>query len=178
MVVIAWYVAMGEAPKLDRRALKAFHKSCKPFVWWKDALWKTRKAHRGQAAVRVVGNIEHQAKILTEEHGRAHRGREATFQAIAARFWWPKLYQDVVTFVRSCDPCQRDGGLESVARYGSREVLPVAREWAIDFVVMPRAQGKRYILDARCTFSGWAEAVPTRQATGKEVVKFLQSLIK
>ncbi|ORZ37117.1 hypothetical protein BCR44DRAFT_110147, partial [Catenaria anguillulae PL171] len=91
-----------------------------------------------------------------------HRGREATFQLLAQQFRWPGMYRDVAKFVAACLPCQRDGPLEATTTYWSRPLRPIVKEWAIDFVVLPAAQGKRYILDARCTFSGSVEAVPTR----------------
>ena len=36
-----------------------------------------------------------------------HLGQKVTLERVRAKFWWPKLRQEVANYVRSCDRCQR-----------------------------------------------------------------------
>jgi hypothetical protein len=53
--------------------------------------------------------------ILLELHERmsgAHFASDViTKKIIGARYWWPKLFFDASKFCKSCDACQRIGGL-------------------------------------------------------------------
>jgi hypothetical protein len=50
-------------------------------------------------------------------------------------------------------------------------------EIPMDHVSMPEFRGFKFILDARCTFTGWVEAVAVRTGSSKEVIKFLEEKI-
>ena len=48
-------------------------------------------------------------KVMTESHAppySGHRGIEATVRALESFFYWPRLRQDVDSFVRDCIICQ------------------------------------------------------------------------
>lgn len=48
-----------------------------------------------------------------------HLGQQKTLARIASRFYWPRLYMDVMDFCRSCPECQ----LVSPAKKGDRAPL-------------------------------------------------------
>jgi hypothetical protein len=53
--------------------------------------------------------------ILLELHEIMSGTHFATYvitkKILGARYWWPKLFFDVSKFCKSCDACQRIGGL-------------------------------------------------------------------
>src|SRR5207244_9446766 len=39
----------------------------------------------------------------------AHFAVDAMFKKIRTRYYWPQMYEDIRTYVKSCDSCQRRG---------------------------------------------------------------------
>ncbi|KAG2780812.1 hypothetical protein PC129_g23664 [Phytophthora cactorum] len=63
-------------------------------------------------AARVVVPHDEDLKyrILYEVHDTpvgGHLGREKTYGSVSTMYWWPKLYKWAVTYVRTCETCQR-----------------------------------------------------------------------
>lgn len=53
---------------------------------------------------------EKQSEVLRESHDHpqsGHMGIEKTFQRIAVLYYWPRLFRDVVAYVRRCETCQK-----------------------------------------------------------------------
>ena len=49
-------------------------------------------------------------KILTEAHEpptSGHFGPYKTYFTLAQNFYWPRMFKDIMSFIRSCDNCQR-----------------------------------------------------------------------
>ncbi len=71
------------------------------------ALWPDRR-RRFTARLRLVVPSKLQPAILHAYHNDpmgAHQGIQRTYELIASRFYWPKLYQSVNDHVRSCVKC-------------------------------------------------------------------------
>ena len=48
------------------------------------------------------------AEILFEYHDQlAHQAFDRVYQAIRQRFYWPRMYEDVHEYYKTCDRCQR-----------------------------------------------------------------------
>ena len=39
----------------------------------------------------------------------AHLGIDVTYEKLKKRYYWPKMYESVVQYIKSCDNCQRRG---------------------------------------------------------------------
>lgn len=81
------------------------------------------------------------SRILQQSHDSptlGHLGRDKTFSRVSRHFWWPSLYEDVRTYVKSCRPCQEN---KTPNQRPARllQPLPVPLEpWAnisVDFVI-------------------------------------------
>ena len=50
-------------------------------------------------------------ELLREVHDSAHEGAHAgwerTLARLRTRFYWPTMRQDVINYVKTCDPCQK-----------------------------------------------------------------------
>ncbi|GJW88978.1 reverse transcriptase domain-containing protein [Tanacetum coccineum] len=96
-----------------------------------------------------------------------------------AGFFWPTIYRDAHTMIKSCDTCQRQGKISQRDEMPQNaiQVCKIFDVWGIDFMgPFPSSRGNKYILVAVDYLSKWVEAkaLPTNDA--RVVVKFLKSL--
>ena len=117
------------------------------------------------------------AKMLRLAHSPVHLGRDRTLKKlIDGHFWWPKMSDDVATFVDSCWTCARRKG-----NYGKRKPAPGALDKGnrnfgtvyCDYVHMPEVKGFKYLLTVQCGFTRFLTAFPTRTNTAKETAYHL-----
>jgi len=50
-------------------------------------------------------------KVMKSEHDTkvaGHMGQDKTIELIRRNFWWPKMNQGIIDFVRSCPECQQN----------------------------------------------------------------------
>ncbi|GJT68717.1 reverse transcriptase domain-containing protein [Tanacetum coccineum] len=96
-----------------------------------------------------------------------------------AGFFWPTIYRDAHSMIKSCDTCQRQGKISQRDEMPQNaiQVCEIFDIWGIDFMgPFPSSKGNKYILVAVDYLSKWVEAkaLPTNDA--RVVVKFLKSL--
>ncbi|GJS19782.1 reverse transcriptase domain-containing protein [Tanacetum coccineum] len=109
-----------------------------------------------------------------------HHGANLTAKRVCdAGFFWPTIYQDAHTMIKSCDTCQRQGKISQRDEMPQNviQVCEIFDVWGIDFMgPFPSSRGNKYILVAVDYLSKWVEAkaLPTNDA--RVVVKFLKSL--
>ncbi|KAI0529650.1 hypothetical protein KFK09_002204 [Dendrobium nobile] len=84
--------------------------------------------------------------LIHEAHCRglaAHAGREKTLAQLKCRFFWPRLWRDVLLFVDRCPVCQSyKGGAQNTGLYLPLPVLDtISEDLSLDFVLgLPRTQ--------------------------------------
>ncbi|GJY24826.1 reverse transcriptase domain-containing protein [Tanacetum coccineum] len=111
---------------------------------------------------------------------RGHHSANLTARKVFnAGFFWPTIYQDAHTMIKSCDTCQRQGKISQRDEMPQNaiQVCEIFDVWGIDFMgPFPSSHGNKYILVAVDYLSKWVEAkaLPTNDA--RVVVKFLKSL--
>ncbi|GJR18637.1 reverse transcriptase domain-containing protein [Tanacetum coccineum] len=109
-----------------------------------------------------------------------HHSANLTAQKVFdAGFFWPTIYRDAHTMIKSCDTCQRQGKISQRDEMPQNaiQVCEIFDVWGIDFIgPFPSSHGNKYILVAVDYLSKWVEAkaLPTNDA--RVVVKFLKSL--
>ncbi|GJV98483.1 reverse transcriptase domain-containing protein [Tanacetum coccineum] len=84
-------------------------------------------------------------------------------------FFWPTIYQDAHTMIKSCDTCQRQGKIsqQDEMPQNAIQVCEIFDVWGIDFMgPFPSSHGNKYILVAVDYLSKWVEAkaLPTNDA--------------
>ena len=85
------------------------------------------------------------------------------------------MFEDIRTYVESCDPCQRRGKSK---RNEQLHPIPVGAPFyqiGIDYVgpLNRTINGNRYIIVAMDYLTKWPEAKPVPEATAAETVKFV-----
>ncbi|XP_036150132.1 uncharacterized protein LOC118648039 [Monomorium pharaonis] len=177
-----WYV--GRAEEITRNPRR--------YPDWKlegDELY-VRKT-RGIA--RVVGDRdqwkrvvprETRREVIRENHDPPHAGHlgvDKTYQRIALRYHWPRMYRDVAEYVRRCDTCQRTK-VEQDAPAGLMGQRVIESPWTVvaaDIMgPLPTSKaGHSYLLVLQDLFTKWVECCPLRKATGKRIREAIEELV-
>ena len=111
-----------------------------------------------------------------------HMGVKKTEDRILTNFYWPGIHQDVVSFCRSCDVCQRTVSKGRVAKVPLGKMplmdLPFKRV-AVDLIgpIMPASdKGHRYVLTLVDYATRYPEAVPLKNIDTETVAEALLDL--
>ncbi|GKA69745.1 reverse transcriptase domain-containing protein [Tanacetum coccineum] len=132
-----------------------------------------RRCVHGQEAFEIL-------KACHEGPTGGHHSANLTAQKVFdVGFFWPTIYRDAHTMIKSCDTCQRQGKIlqRDEMPQNAIQVYEIFDVWGIDFMgPFPSSHGNKYILVAVDYLSKWVEAkaLPTNDA--RVVVKFLKSI--
>ncbi|GJU31514.1 reverse transcriptase domain-containing protein [Tanacetum coccineum] len=158
---------------------RKFFKDVKHYFWDDPYLFRIcadqiiRRCVFGQEALEIL-------KACHEGPTGGHHSANITAQKVFdAGFFWPTIYQDAHSMIKSCDACQRQGKIShrDEMPQNAIQVCEIFDVWGIDFMgPFPSSRGNKYILVAVDYLSKWVEAkaLPTNDA--RVVVKFLKSL--
>ncbi|GKB40882.1 reverse transcriptase domain-containing protein, partial [Tanacetum coccineum] len=159
---------------------KKFFKDVKHYFWDDPYLFRIcadqiiRRCVHGQEANDIL-------KACHEGPTGGHHSANLTAQKVFdAGFFWPTIYQDAHTMIKSCNTCQRQGKISQRDEMPQNVVFNLKKSSmvrGIDFMgPFLSSRGNKYILVAVDYLSKWVEAkaLPTNDA--RVVVKFLKSL--
>ncbi|GJR94463.1 reverse transcriptase domain-containing protein [Tanacetum coccineum] len=93
-------------------------------------------------------------------------------------FFWPTIYQDAHTMIKSCDTCQRQGKIsqQDEMPQNAIQVCEIFDVWGINFIgPFPSSRGNKYILLAVDYLSKWVETKALPKNDARVVIKFLKS---
>jgi transposase InsO family protein len=162
-----------------KRALRL--KSSK-YVLTRDGLgWKNPDG----VILRCVDDVESK-KLMDEFHGGFCGGHFAakttTHKILRAGYYWPTIFSDVHQFVRKCEPCHLFTGKQKLAALPLQPVVVEApfQQWGLDFIGKfndNSSNGYSWVITATDYFTKWVEAIPTKSATEKVVMDFLEDRI-
>ena len=111
-------------------------------------------------------------RIMESEHDTkvaGHMGQDKTIELIRRNFWWPKMNERIIDFVRRCPECQKNKTSRHQP-YGlsSPLELPYApwQSIAMDFITeLPRSEGCDQLWVIIDRFTKMAHFVPLREKT-------------
>nr|GEV77567.1 reverse transcriptase domain-containing protein [Tanacetum cinerariifolium] len=164
---------------LSSQQKKKFFKDVKHYFWDDPYLFRIcadqiiRRYVHGQEAFDIL-------KAFHEGPTRGHHGTNLTAKKVFdVGFFFPIIYRDAHTMIKSCDTCQKQGKISQRDKMPQNiiKVCEIFYVWGIDFMgPFPSPRGNKYILVAVDYLSKWleAKALPTNDA--RVVVKFLKSL--
>ncbi|GKE81665.1 reverse transcriptase domain-containing protein [Tanacetum coccineum] len=118
--------------------------------------------------------------MTTQQKRKGHHSANLTARKVFdAGFFWPTIYRDAHTMIKSCDTCQRQGKISQRDEMPQNaiQVCEIFDVWGIDFMgPFPSSRGNQYILVAVYYLSKWVEAKALPINDARVVMKFLKSL--
>jgi hypothetical protein len=145
-------------------------------LYWKDPLGVLLRCLDPQEA----------QKVMTDFHdslcGGHHFWRTTTYKILRAGYFWPSLFTDVCANIRACVKCQKFSGKQQLKSFPLKPVVASGpfQQWGLDFIgeIHPASSGQhRWILTATDYFTKWIEAIPTRNASHKVIISFLEDIM-
>jgi hypothetical protein len=131
-------------------------------------------------------DLEEAKQIMIEFHGSLcgghHFWRTTTYKILRVGYFWPNLFTDVCAKIRTCDKCQRFSGKQQLKSLPLKPILVSGpfQQWGLDFIgeIHPSSSGQHHwILTATDYFTKWIESIPTRNATHKVIISFLEDIL-
>ena len=155
---------------------RQLQKQLKNFILRNNFIYKLDK-RRERNLLRVIrkSELEPVLYMFHNDPTSAHFTTNAMFEKIRNRYYWPQMYEDIRSYVRSCDSCQRRGKAKNHQLLHPIPVESPFHQIGIDFVgPLPRTlNGNRYIIVAMDYLTKWPEAKPVPEATADQVATFL-----
>jgi transposase InsO family protein len=111
--------------------------------------------------IKKVLESEHDAKIA------GHFGQDKTIELIRRNFWWPKMDEQIIDYVRSCPQCQKDKAARH-QKYGLLQPLELPyAPWqsiAMDFITdLPESSGCDQLWVVVDRFTKMAHFIPLQK---------------
>jgi RNase H-like domain found in reverse transcriptase/Reverse transcriptase (RNA-dependent DNA polymerase)/Integrase zinc binding domain/Integrase core domain/gag-polyprotein putative aspartyl protease/Retrotransposon gag protein len=126
----------------------------------------------------LVPKIQNRPKIIEELHdGHGHFASEATYKRARSLYYWPNMYQDLKTTIKSCIICQacdKKGG-EPISSSWPIHVNKLFQRFGLDYVVsgMESHNKNNFIIVATEYYTRWPIAKAVQNADGMTTAKFL-----
>ncbi len=113
---------------------------------------------------------------LSHEHPLSeHFGLEATLTKLKERYYWPKMKNDVKSYIQTCDQCQRREKIIDENELHSIKIKEPLYQQEIDIVgsLTETPRGNKYIVVAIDYFTKYPEARALTNANAKSVANFI-----
>ena len=154
----------------------------------KDSLYYVQSSKVKEEPIlrKVVTSKEDQQKIIRQCHVvngvDGHFGVKKTLSAVQGRFYWKGIAADVNSFVKCCDPCQRENPQFMKVPATLHPIPVTASFWhqvGVDLVgpLQTSQHGNKYILTCCCYFTKWTEAIPLKDKSAFSVASALFKLL-
>jgi hypothetical protein len=145
-------------------------------LYWKDPLGVLLKCMSPQEAEMIV------AEFHSGLCGGHHFWKATTHKILRAGYYWLIVFTDICKKVRARIKCQKFAGKKQLKSLPLNPVVVSGpfQQWGLDFIgeIHPASSGQHsWILTATDFFTKWIEAIPTRSASHKVIIGFLEDLI-
>ncbi|CAG2241728.1 HACE1 [Mytilus edulis] len=109
------YKLDGQVPQERQKArqldAKAFHYEIDNGILYHFFNARSRSLPKGQNMVKQLAIPRTLRKeVLEAFHDNivgCHQGEERTYEAVRQRYYWPNMYTDIKTYIKTCEICQR-----------------------------------------------------------------------
>jgi hypothetical protein len=155
---------------LSKEDFAKLSKDAGQFFEIEDRLYRRNRQGRHQRVIPVDGRLP----LLREAHDKlGHRGFFPVRQMLLERFWWPNLAQDIRWFIKTCYQCQIRSFFKLKLPPTVASVPSLFQKAYIDTMHMPRSNGFKYLVQARCALTSYVEWRPLRRETQRTLSSFV-----
>jgi hypothetical protein len=145
-------------------------------LYWKDPLGVLLRCLDPQEAQRIMFDFH------SSLCGGHHFWKTTAYKILRVGYYWPTLFTDVCRKIRACIKCKKFSGKQQLKSLPLKPVVASGpfQQWGLDFIgeIHPPSSGQhRWILTATDYFTKWIEAIPTRSASHKVIIGFLEDII-
>ena len=142
-----------------------------------DLLYRTRKSSDGDVTFQLILPRQYRSTALTSLHNDlGHMGYDRTLNMVRARFFWPKMADDVKRWCETCKRCCLRKTPDTKTRVPLVPITTVEplELICIDFLKLEKSKGgHENILVITDHFTKYALAYPTRDQKADTVAKIL-----
>ncbi len=113
---------------------------------------------------------------LAHEHLLSrHFGLEATLTKLKERYYWPKMKNDIKSYIQTCDQCQKHEKTIDENELHSIKIKEPFYQWGIDIVrlLTETSRGNKYIVVVINYFTKYLKARVLINANAKSVANFI-----
>ncbi|XP_070057793.1 uncharacterized protein [Nicotiana tomentosiformis] len=109
---LANYLVSGTIPKeFSSNQRKKLKWDCQNYYWDEPYLFLICTVGMIRRCVLEEEQVEILEAFHSSPYGGHHGGARTTAKVLSYGFYWPTLYKDASDLVKSCDECQRVGGI-------------------------------------------------------------------
>ncbi len=135
-----------------------------------DNLWKRDSGGEHK----LVVPADRRYRLLQIAHNElGHKGVYSVRTHLLKRYWWPQLLDDVKWFVKTCHMCQ----IRQTDKWHIPPVVaypaPLFAKVYIDTFHLPKSNGFKYIVHARCSMSAYPEFKMLRHENAEGIACFI-----
>ena len=171
--IAKFLTTLQRPPEMSRSEFSMFKKKALKFVVQDGHLFY-RGHGRDLVMRRVLDRVEDRERALQSVHNElAHKGREATYNLLAKRYYWPGLYEETAKFVRCCFECQARDPVRTFEPTQPTHPLQLWERWFVDTTPAPNENDYRSMVQARDSASGWLEARALKETNANRVAQFI-----
>jgi transposase InsO family protein len=157
-------------PDLSDSEFQSFVNYATKFFILGDKLWRRHPEGRHQLVIEEPKRYE----LIRQAHDDlGHKGVYTVRIRLLLRFWWPMLSEDVKWYIKTCHECQ----IRQTTKIHIPPTVPMPgglfRKAHIDTMLMPKANGFRYLVQARCALTSYPEWRLLRSETATTLASFI-----
>jgi Integrase zinc binding domain/Integrase core domain len=160
---------------LNKEQQASIRRKARYFIILNDQLYKKNKDNPNRP-IKVVkeDEVEDLLYHLHSDPLAEHFSLDETYRRIKIRYYWPQMFNDVRTYVQSCDECQRKGKNKRIEPLHPIKVGQPFDRLGMDIVgPLPRTQrGNMYLVVATEYLTKWPEARAIPDAKASSVISF------
>jgi hypothetical protein len=161
-----WLTFLERPEGLSDQDYAALIRQASRFFLDEHILWKRdpQGAHK-----RVLYRHRRVEAINAGHDDAGHRGFYATRAIIVERYWWPFMAQDIAWYVKTCHICQSRQTRQVLIPPIVATPAPLFTKMYMDTMHLPRSGGFAYIVQGRCSLTGYPEFRMLRKETAQSL---------
>lgn len=156
---------------MDETETKRFIKYATRFFVRCEKLWRRRTSDKHQL---VILDLFKRLDLIKQAHDQlGHKQAFSTRRNLSDRFWWPGMDRSIAWYVKTCHECQLFSSKRIFIPPTVPEPAPLFRRVHLDTAHMQKAAGFQYLVQARCSLTGYAEYAMLRNENAESIGRFI-----